>query len=168
MNDLGSLIREERLRWGLTQTDVATAAGLTTAAICQIEMGRRPIVRASAQAILSALRLELVLLPSAGNPRSAVECALPDDLELVLLPGAGNPRSPVKFPLPNGWHRLRAPAWICTYRGMVVAWVHLEPDGAGAHRWRWGTFASDDLRYAATAASAIEAADLYLAARSTT
>lgn len=139
------MIRGARLSLGLTQTDVATDAGVTAATVCNLERGRTPAIQPSAQAILSALRLEI-----------------------VLMPGAGNPSTPLDFPLCDGWHRLQTPAWIRTYRGMVVAWVYLEIVGAGAHRWRWGTFIGDQLRYAATAANAIEAADLYLAARSTT
>lgn len=139
MDDLGSMIRGARLSLGLTQTDVAADAGVTAATVCNLERGRTPAIQPSAQAILSALRLEL-----------------------VLLPGVGNPSGPPEFPLRDGWHRLQAPAWVRTYRRMVVAWVYLEIAGTGARRWRWGTFVGDQLRYAATAADAIEAADLYL------
>ena len=144
MQSLGSQIRAERNRRGLTITEIAEVSGCSPTMISMLERSQRSIVSSRAGALLSALGLRLVIVRAAAGGD---------------LPSRKLGR--------DGWTRLDPPAWVRTSGGYVIAWVHLEA-GAGARgprRWRWSTLCTEgeDPRYAPSAAAAMEAADLHLA-----
>lgn len=61
MEDLGSQIRAERQRRGMSGRDLADLAGLSAVHVSLLERGRRSILTASARAVFRALGLRLVI-----------------------------------------------------------------------------------------------------------
>lgn len=68
-DDFATRLRLLRLAAGLTQEQLAAAAGLSTAAVCQWEQGRREPSLAALQALARALGASLDALAGQQLPR---------------------------------------------------------------------------------------------------
>ena len=64
---------------------------------------------------------------------------------------------PRDLALPDGWHRLRPGQWVRVEQRVAVASVWVS-----GPRWSWSAQGDLQVRYAPTAALAMEAADTYL------
>jgi transcriptional regulator with XRE-family HTH domain len=67
MSELGQQIRDERQRRGLTGREAGDLAGISQAAVSQVEAGVRQALSPSAAALIQALGLRVVLVPDEGE-----------------------------------------------------------------------------------------------------
>ena len=76
-DDIGRLIRSTRTHLGLTQEDLALAAGTGLRFIIDLEKGKATCQLGKALSVLRTLGIQLTLTPPAQPGRLAVSCLTP-------------------------------------------------------------------------------------------